>query len=537
VPDNLNPGNEETYIWAGHRLQECVSSHEHCPKPVQGNLPTRVIHIVNEDNLKLVSESQHAHYVALSYCWGGPQTFSTTTQTLTAMQEGFKTFSLPQTLQDAVKVTRKLGLEYLWIDSLCIVQDLDGDQLNELPKMASYYENAYFTLIAGGAKYTDGFLAPRKACDKHKGSSSFRNMLARPFLCRGGDTHVCLFREETPYDLSKEPISKRAWTFQERILSPRVLMYGQRVVWQCKSLQVSDGGCDDWTEDPWSTGHRQIQTALNQASPDGAEANSSAEETSYANDVTTPFDGLYDLWYQIVREYSRRSLTFQDDKFPAISALATKVQSINGDEYLAGLWGNDLLRGLLWSTYPTVTLVKPPTWRAPSWSWASVNNPIEYRRLPGPSAVALAEVINWSVTPKHPTAPHGEIKDVILEISGPIMMPDRDFTKRIMKQDNRVPHDGMETVMTNLAVFNEDPTNVGFVNWEPPENHVLLLVYATMRDGADWNDENGVATMAGLVLGEIEGYKYERVGCFTTMGLQGVKYLTRHVPKKTVKLV
>jgi hypothetical protein len=117
------------------------------------------------------------------------------------------------------------------------------------------------------------------------------------------------------------------------------------------------------------------------------------------------------------------------------------------------------------------------------------------------------------------------------------MIPDRVFTKQIMKQDNRVSHDGMETVMTDLTVFNEDATNAGFVNWEPPENHVLLLIYATMRDGADWNDENGVATMAGLVLGEIEGDKYERVGCFTTMGLQGVKYLTRHVPKKTVKLV
>ena len=453
------------------------------------------------------------------------------------MQEGFKASSLPRTLQDAVKVTQKLGLEYLWVDSLCIVQDEDEDQLNELPNMASYYENAYFTLIAGGAKCTDGFLAPKKACDKHKGASSFRNMLARPFLCRKRDTHVCLFREETPYDLSKEPVFKRAWTFQERIMSPRVLMYGQRVVWQCKSLQVSDGGCDDWTEDPWNKGHRQIQMALNRASPEGADANSFAVKTSHANDATTTSNGLYDVWYQVVREFSRRSLTFQDDKLPAISALATKVQSINGDEYLAGLWRNDLLRGLLWSTYPTVTLVKPPAWRAPSWSWASVNNPIEYRRLPGPLAVTLAEVTKCSITPKNLAAPHGEIKDAILEISGPIMMPDRAFTKQIMKQDNRITHDGMETVMTDLAVFNEDSTNAGFVNWEPPENHVLLLIYATIRDGADWNDENGVATIAGLVLGEIEEDKYERVGCFTTMRLQGVKYLTRHVPKKTVKLV
>jgi hypothetical protein len=349
MPDNFNPGSEDTYKWAGHLLQECVSSHEDCAQPVHGSLPTRIIHIVNEDTLRLVSESQHAHYVALSYCWGGPQTFATTTRTLTVMQEGFKVSSLPKTLQDAVKVTHTLGLEYLWVDSLFIVQDSEEDKLNELPNMASYYEKAYFTLVAGGAKCIDGFLAPKKACDKHKGVSSFRNMLARPFICRKGDTHVCLFREETPYDLSKEPISQRAWTFQERILSPRVLMYGQRVVWQCNSLQMSDGGCDDWAKDPWNTGHRKIQVALNQAVPDAGEANSSAMGSLDTIDATATSSKLYDVWYQVVHEFSRRSLTFPDDKLPAISALATKVQSINGDEYIAGLWRNDILRGLLWS--------------------------------------------------------------------------------------------------------------------------------------------------------------------------------------------
>jgi hypothetical protein len=117
------------------------------------------------------------------------------------------------------------------------------------------------------------------------------------------------------------------------------------------------------------------------------------------------------------------------------------------------------------------------------------------------------------------------------------MAPDGAFTKKIMKQDNRITHDGMTTVMMDLALFNEDSVNAGFVNWEPPENHILLLLYATMRDGEDWNDENGVAILAGLVLGEIDADKYERAGCFTTMEVQGMKYLTQHIPKKTIKLV
>jgi hypothetical protein len=151
--------------------------------------------------------------------------------------------------------------------------------------------------------------------------------------------------------------------------------------------------------------------------------------------------------------------------------------------------------------------------------------------------VTLAEVIKCSITPKNIAAPHGEIKDAILEISGLVMAPDGAFTKKIMKQDNRITHDGLSTVMMDLAQFNEDSVNVGFVNWESPENHILLLLYATMRDGADWNDENGVATLAGLVLGDIGDDKYERVGCFTTMRVQGMKYLTQNIPKKAIKLV
>lgn len=361
-------------------------------------------------------------------------------------------------------------------------------------------------------------------------------MLARPFFCVKGNTHLCLFREETPYDLSKEPVCKRAWTFQEHVLSPRVLMYGQRVVWQCKSLHLSDGGCDDWTQQPWNIGLGQIQSLLGRASTD-ADSNTLTDETSHSNDATAKASGIYDIWYPAVREFSRRSLTFENDKLPAISALATKLQSISGDEYLAGLWRNDMLRGLLWSTYPTVTLVKPPTWRAPSWSWASVNNPINYRRLPGPLAIALAEFVKCSITPKHPAAPHGEIKDAVIEINGPIMMPDKAFTNSIMKQDNRISHDNLTTAMADMGLFKEDQANAGFVKWEAPEKHVLLLLYATLRNGSEWDDEKGAATVAGLVLSEIEEDIYERVGCFTTMGIQGVKYLTHHLSKKTVKLV
>lgn len=530
MPENLEPGGEPTFDWAKRCLQRCISTHPACPKPLHQSLPTRVLKIVDAQSLALVSE-EYGHYIALSYCWGGPQTFATTKDTLFTMQEGFATISLPQTIQDAVNVTRKLGVQYLWVDSLCIIQDSEEDKLNELPRMASYYENALVTVVAGGATCTDSILSKKEACEKHAGAFAFRNMLARPVLCPKGHSHVCLFREATPYEISKEPVHKRAWTFQERLLSPRMLMYGQRVTWHCQTMQFSDGGCDDWTEEQWNQGQRRIQKMLSQGQTP------SAGGTDTSDDIVTGRSVYDDVWYDVVREFSRRSITFQDDKLPAISALATKFQSLNNDIYVAGVWRGDLLRGLLWSTYPTVTLSKPPTWRAPSWSWTSVNNPITYRRLPSASAIALTEVVSCSVTPKHAGAQFGEIKEATLELCGPIMMPDQAFTKSIMKKDNIVTHDDVGTMYEEMVIFHEDATNSGFVNWEPPEKHILLLLYATMRNEADWDDEKGVATVAGLVLAQVEEDVYERIGCFTTMGLQGVKYLMNHVPKRSIKLI
>lgn len=108
-----------------------------------------------------------------------------------------------------------------------------------------------------------------------------------------------------------------------------------------------------------------------------------------------------------------------------------------------------------------MTLVKPRIWRAPSWSWASNNNSVDYRRLSGPSAIALAEILQRSITHIHPTAPHGKIKDAFLEISRPFMIPDKAFTKTIMKQDNGITLDNMRTAVIDMSLFNEDQANAG----------------------------------------------------------------------------
>jgi len=120
---------------ARRRLRTCKTSHPQCREDGLRALPTRVIE-VSDVTLKLTStrkgaEYSKGEYVALSYCWGGNQTFVTTLATLKEKEAGFPQSVLPQTLKDAISVTRSLGFRYIWIDALCIIQDSDEDKAAE----------------------------------------------------------------------------------------------------------------------------------------------------------------------------------------------------------------------------------------------------------------------------------------------------------------------------------------------------------------------------------------------------------------------
>ena len=105
-------------------------------------------------------------YATLSYCWGGPQRKATSTENLASYLDRIELRTLPQTLQDAVFVTRKLGLQYIWIDSLCIVQDAELMKTHEVGRMDRIYSNSYITISANCAtSCEDGFLQTRTFWD------------------------------------------------------------------------------------------------------------------------------------------------------------------------------------------------------------------------------------------------------------------------------------------------------------------------------------------------------------------------------------
>ena len=222
---------------------------------------------------------------------------------------------LPETIQDAIISTRKLGLRYIWIDALCIIQALASDKELEISKMDRVYQNAYVTICAASAvQCSEGFLRERSL--PHKSSKL-------SFPCPDGLTGNANLQSDLVYQAWIEPLNRCAWALQERLLSPRVLTFGSwQLYWQCQSIKYFNGVATSTAD-----GRGIERLAYDVFIEAGGPFSSST--------VTDQF--WYD-WSGIVQEYSGRSLTEQTDKLPGLSGIAEKFHQAMSDVYCAGLW-------------------------------------------------------------------------------------------------------------------------------------------------------------------------------------------------------
>ena len=216
-------------------MRTCDENHSTCRAEKELLLPTRVLDISISDRFPkprlLISNGRSARYACLSYCWGsGTQPMALTRETLQSYTENVPLIDMPQSVQDAVTVCRKLGLRYIWIDSLCILQDSPEDKAHEIAQMGQIYSNADITISAASADdCRSGFLG------KHYGwwSEGDGPPIRLPYMCPDGAVGaIQLVRfGQAP---SREPLYLCAWPFREHLLSPRLLMYGaEQMFWKC----------------------------------------------------------------------------------------------------------------------------------------------------------------------------------------------------------------------------------------------------------------------------------------------------------------
>ncbi|KAI4860851.1 HET-domain-containing protein [Hypoxylon rubiginosum] len=308
-------------------------------------------------------------YAALSYCWGpkdeANKQLITTRGTIRNHIAQIEFGHLPQTVADAVQVCRTIGIRYLWVDALCIVQDNRDDWAREAFEMANVYANSFITLcILQGNSCTSGFLKKphspktlqvnfRSRLDSSISGKLYLRMLHPPRenlkdsrLQTMGGLVGAGPDEPAKLDLRDAAWSNRGWTFQEARLSPRKLFYGPLMFHiSCGKLQESADG-------------------------------SKFDEDDFFRQREPKFSDVLVGWYSLVATYGNRALSYERDRFPALSAFPRTIsEKFPDQQYLAGLWKSDLHRGLLWTPYAWTdlkTYLEYPEegYIAPSWSWA-----------------------------------------------------------------------------------------------------------------------------------------------------------------------
>lgn len=226
--------SEADFEFVKQQLHICLSSHPTCHPNTDVRLPKRVLDVGPRNGSKdpYVFETQNVQgsYITLSHCWGGHVPLTLTTDKLAVYKTAIAIASLPPTFSQAVEITRKLGVRYLWIDSLCILQDSSEDWEQESANIGNIYGGSFLTIAARAAKNPEGgcFFArqtPALSCRIQYYSSD--SSVVGSMYFRDPDALV--------EKLSAAPLDSRGWVLQEKVLSPRVVSYGvQQVYWECR---------------------------------------------------------------------------------------------------------------------------------------------------------------------------------------------------------------------------------------------------------------------------------------------------------------
>ncbi|RDW58909.1 hypothetical protein BP6252_13385 [Coleophoma cylindrospora] len=363
LPQLLKRASPEQFMLVKEWIRVCDSTHRMCRRGHEVDkdgstptMPTRLIAV--GETLRLVNSASidKSAYVALSHCWGPlteAEKFCTYMSNIADLQQYIDFARLPRTFRDAVDVTRGLGIKYLWIDSLCIIQDDAKDWESEAGKMEQVFSAAYCTIGASSAKSSlEGFLAQPNA----------RPCVQLSTLDKG-TTYVCLAVDDFHRDMELSELNRRGWALQERALSRRTIYYtSTQVYWECGAGV-----------------HCETLARLeNNKAAFLGDANFPKLALEYYR------DGRQLLIQDLYERYSALSFSNHTDRSIAILGLQERLARELDTQAAHGLFAVYFARGLLWQR-SNVRLMTPIAWppghRVPSWSWLSKMGAIKYKAL------------------------------------------------------------------------------------------------------------------------------------------------------------
>lgn len=377
------PLSDQNVALVDKHLQYCLANH--AVYRAGFFLPTRLIDL-GQDNAahpRLVVTCQEidnqaflpetVRYAALSYCWGPPvdaaTQLKTERRTLSSRMQKIPEAEMSTVMRDAVAVCRALKIRFLWVDSVCIVQDDKSDWEAESQQMGSIYRHSLLTICAPVSHSChQGFLSSRI----HKIDVPFRSgietSIAGSYTIenQGLESEMSLLHpsNRTPYniDIGVSSWATRGWVFQERKLSPRKLVFGRSMFHLvCAHESISQNGLV--LPSPVTESLVPVFQAL---------------ESNVFN-----YEDVHMAWAEVASQYADLALHQPLDRLPAISGLAklfAESVRLPEDSYAAGLWKPHLLKGygLLWqreavhSRQELLSLFRAAQhFIAPTWSWAN----------------------------------------------------------------------------------------------------------------------------------------------------------------------
>jgi hypothetical protein len=356
---------------ASRWLKECLDNNAIClpeGKETFGS-PTRLINVGSSNGCSapfLQTSNGDIHdWVTLSHRWGNNQPLKTNMVNLATHELALPWEALPRLFRDAILITRSMGYKYLWIDSLCIVQDSPDDWRREVSRMGNIYKYCVFVISAECCHNSSESIFERSLVGKcteyiQQGChSSQRNVRGTLSLCSSNISG----KSVKP---SSSALQSRAWVLQEEILSPRTLRWSDhQIEWGCRSTLRSE-------ENPIGSPATNVASLRPRGWWKLVCLSKESLRTILHSQPWSKLSNPLCLWYGIIGAFCERKITFKTDTFPAISGVAREIEKHTGYEYHAGIWKEDFHNGLLWSIICTNPNSSPSS--APSWSWAILSN-------------------------------------------------------------------------------------------------------------------------------------------------------------------
>jgi hypothetical protein len=421
-----NTGASPVLDHAKEWLSRCMAEHTTCcrtePSSVGGSIdqaesespvtsPFRLIEVVHLNGevesarlTTLPTVNAEVKYLTLSHCWGGADIVKLTQASLAQLEADIPMGSLPKNFAEALKVTAHLGFNYIWIDSLCVVQDSPEDWELQSQQMGKIYWRSSCTIAALKAQTPCQGLFSRRPV-----LSMTKCLVARD---GGPAAHNQPVFAQAGYEKPK-PLHTRGWVVQERYLSRRTINFGaDMVTWSC----VTATATEDWPQ----FDHRA----------DYEPARQLYEMTAYTYHPVLVLEGHWlGRWWALVEDYTGKNLSFASDRFRAIEGLARIIQERKRISMVHGLWQPFLITELLWSLdmiwdAPAITTTGTQQ-KSPTWSWLGINRVVQHYDLRSVTYRMTAVVAHQSEHPSwEPKLPMHMITGNtghVLTIKGPML--------------------------------------------------------------------------------------------------------------------